>query len=185
MIRKPTIYLLLITTLLMACTSFQSAEQSETDSNVESTQKRGKTKSYQELEVYVVGISDGDTFKALTKQKEQIRCRIYGIDAPELVQDFGRRSKERLSQLIFNQNVRIKIQSTDRYGRKVVWVYREAQDVGLEMIRSGMAWHYKKFYNSDEYAEAQRTASKNKVGLWSGKNPQAPWSYRKDRKQTE
>lgn len=166
----------------MACTSFRSAEQSETDNTSESTQKRGKAKTYQELEVYVVGVSDGDTFKALTKQKEQIRCRIYGIDAPELGQAFGRRSKERLSQLIFNQNVRIKIQSTDRYGRKVVWVYREAQDVGLEMIRSGMAWHYKKFYDSDEYAEAQRAASKKRVGLWADKNPQAPWSFRKSRK---
>ena len=44
--------------------------------------------------VQVVGITDGDTFKGLTKEKEEIKYRIYGIDAPEKKQAFGTKSKE-------------------------------------------------------------------------------------------
>lgn len=31
----------------------------------------------------VIKVSDGDTFTIFTEKKEQIRIRLYGIDAPE------------------------------------------------------------------------------------------------------
>ena len=63
----------------------------------------------------VVGIADGDTFTGLTTDNKQVKCRIYGIDAPEKKQAFGSRSKQALSDLIFGENVHIKIQDKDRY----------------------------------------------------------------------
>lgn len=132
--------------------------------------------------VYVVGISDGDTFKALTKDKEQIKCRIYGIDAPEMKQAFGDKSKGKLAEKIFNKKVEIVLQSTDVYKRKVVWVYFKGEDIGLQMIKEGFAWHYKKYFDSEEYAEAQKEASMKKVGLWADKNPTSPWLWREEQK---
>ncbi len=55
--------------------------------------------------VFVTGIIDGDTFKGLTKDKKEIKFRIYGIDAPEKKQAFGTKSKEYLADLIFGKTV--------------------------------------------------------------------------------
>jgi endonuclease YncB( thermonuclease family) len=46
--------------------------------------------------VVVTGITDGDTFKGLTADKQEIKFRIYGIDTPEKKQAFGNKSKRPL-----------------------------------------------------------------------------------------
>jgi endonuclease YncB( thermonuclease family) len=134
--------------------------------------------------VQVVGISDGDTFKGLTDNKEEIRFRIYGIDAPEKKQPFGNKSKQYLSDLIYGKKVGIVVQKKrDRYCRPVVWVYTpDGKDVGAEMLKAGMAWHFKKYNKSQEYADLENVAKRDKLGLWNDKNPIAPWDYRKVKK---
>ena len=137
-------------------------------------------KKGEEYVVKVVGISDGDTFTGLTADSQQIKCRMYGIDAPEKKQAFGNRSKQTLSDLIFGEQVQIKIQNKDRYGRAVVWVYTaKGKDVSAEMLKAGMAWHYKQYSKDKEYAELENQARNGKIGLWTDKNPVAPWEYRK------
>ena len=42
----------------------------------------------------VVGVHDGDTITLLTAEKEQVKVRLEGIDAPELKQAFGNASKQ-------------------------------------------------------------------------------------------
>lgn len=131
--------------------------------------------------VFVTAISDGDTFKGLKDNNEEVRFRIYGIDAPEKRQAFGHKSQEYLSSLIFNKKVRIKVQNErDFYGRPVVWVYTlDEKDVAAEMLQAGMAWHFKKYDSSDEYAILESKARKEKIGLWSDSHPVAPWQFRK------
>ena len=48
-----------------------------------------------------------------------------------------------------------------------------------EMLKSGLAWHYKRYSSSIEYAQLENSARKNKIGLWADKNPVAPWDFRK------
>ena len=131
--------------------------------------------------VQVVGITDGDTFKGLTQDKIEIRFRIFGIDAPEKNQAFSNRSKQYLSDLIYNKRVGIKVQKkNDGYGRPVVWVYTpDGQDVSAEMLRAGMAWHFKRYDNSDAYSALEQSARTKRIGLWQDINPTAPWNYRK------
>ena len=133
--------------------------------------------------VKVVAITDGDTFKGLTQDKEVIRYRIYGIDAPESNQAFGTRSKQYLSDLIFGDRVGIKLDKIDFYGRPVVWVYTsDDKDVSVEMLKAGMAWHFKKYDKSEEYASLENNARLNGIGLWVDKNPIPPWVFRKSKK---
>ena len=139
-----------------------------------------------EFWVKVVSVTDGDTFKGLTVNKEEVKCRIYGIDAPETssggAQPFCQKSKQTLSELIFGETVRIKVQNKDRWGRAVVWVYTPGgKDVAAEMIRTGMAWHFKKYSNDPKYAQLENQARKQRIGLWADKNPIAPWEWRKNR----
>jgi len=136
-------------------------------------------KKGEEYTVKVVGVADGDTFTGLTEDNQQIKCRIYGIDAPEKKQAFGNRSKQTLSDLIFGEEVQIKIQNKDRYGRAVVWVVFNGKDVSAEMLKAGMAWHYKQYSKDKDYAELEEQARQKKIGLWADKEPVAPWEFRR------
>lgn len=131
--------------------------------------------------VMVVGIVDGDTFKGLTDDNVEIRYRIHGIDAPERYQPFSEKSKQYLSDLIFNKNVGIIVQKErDIYGRPVVWVYTpEGKDVSAELIKAGMAWHSKAYSDDEHYANLEIEARGNNIGLWSDPNPIAPWEFRR------
>ena len=53
------------------------------------------------IEGKVIGISDGDTLTILTKENKQIKVRLYGIDSPEKTQDFGQKTKQFSSDLVF------------------------------------------------------------------------------------
>jgi len=54
----------------------------------------------------VVGVTDGDTITILDLDKGQYKLRFNGIDAPEKKQPFGNRSRQNLSTLIFDRNMR-------------------------------------------------------------------------------
>lgn len=130
--------------------------------------------------INVIRITDGDTFTGLTRDNIEIRFRIHGIDAPERKQAFSSKSQQKLSELIYGKHVGIKVHTKqDRYGRPVVYVYtKEGLDVGAEMIKSGMAWHFKKYDNSKYYSQLEDKARSNKIGLWFDDSPIPPWSFR-------
>lgn len=134
----------------------------------------------QRFPVTVVGVSDGDTFTVINRDKLQLRIRVYGIDAPEKGQAFGNLAKQALSSYIAGREVEIDVQSQEKWGRFVAKVYTpEGEDVALLMLRSGMAWHYAHFDGTQEYADVQADASRAGIGLWTETNPMAPWDYRK------
>ena len=128
----------------------------------------------------VIAITDGDTITVLTDTKEQIKIRIYGIDAPERRQAFGAKAKQFLSSLIFEGNVTIKPLGKDLYGRTIAKVYHADMDVGLTMIESGHAWWYQQYAKKDvDYKRAQERAKKQQLGLWADSNPIEPSKFRK------
>ena len=138
------------------------------------------TCSAQRFTVKVVGVSDGDTFTAINRDSLQMRIRIYGIDAPEKGQDFGKRAKKALSDYIFGKKVTIDVQSQDSWGRYVSYVYTpDGRDVSLMMLQDGMAWHFKKYDSSEKYSRAESDARAKRIGIWSQPNPVAPWEFRK------
>jgi endonuclease YncB( thermonuclease family) len=136
------------------------------------------------LEGRVVGVSDGDTLTILTPANEQLKVRIAGIDAPEKKQPFGDSSKKRMSELSFGKRAVVDCYKRDRYQRSICTVSIGGSDVGLQMIRDGMAWHYKRFQKeqsrvaAESYARAEETARAVKAGLWRVRSPIAPWDWR-------
>lgn len=136
------------------------------------------------IEGRIVGISDGDTVKVLTPENTQYVIRLAGIDAPERAQDFGKKSKEYLSSLIFGQDVRINAMKIDKYGRTLGQIYVGEKDINLEIIKVGLAWHSKKYEVEQAekdrklYADAEIQARKQKLGIWTMPHPIPPWEYR-------
>lgn len=135
--------------------------------------------SAQKFTVKVVGVFDGDTFTAINRDNLQLKIRINGIDAPEKGQDFGNKAKQALSDYIYGKDITIDVQSQDRWGRYISYVFTPGgKDVSLLMLEEGMAWHFKRYDVTEEYAKAEERAKANNKGLWSMPNPVAPWDYR-------
>ena len=128
-----------------------------------------------------MGISDGDTFTVLTDELQQVKVRLAEIDAPERGQPFGRRSHEALSKMIFHQEVRIEIQTTDRYGRLVGRPFVGKSDVCAEMVGIGAAWVYRKYLLDQNLLEIEDDARSAKRGLWGLPESDAvpPWEWRR------
>lgn len=140
------------------------------------------------IEGRVVKVSDGDTVTVLDAQKAQLKVRLVGIDAPEKKMPFGQRSKQNLSDLVFNKQVAIEYAKRDKYGRILGKIIVDGLDANLEQVKSGMAWHYKKYQNEQtegdrtSYAEAEERAKSAKLGLWSDNAPVPPWDWRRAQK---
>ncbi|MEF3255365.1 MAG: thermonuclease family protein [Deferribacterales bacterium] len=130
----------------------------------------------------VISVADGDTVTILLKNKEQVRIRVHCIDAPEKKQDFGQRSKQSLSDMIFGKDVDVIVKDKDRYGRLVGTILFNSININLEQVKKGMAWVYTRYCNEKEYYEAMEMARINKVGLWVDKKPIEPWLFRKMKK---
>jgi len=129
----------------------------------------------------VVSVADGDTFTVLWNQN-QIRVRLEGIDCPEKGQPFGNNARQAVSGLVFGKVVKVEEQSKDRYKRSIARVYLlDGRFVNAEMLRMGMAWHYKKYSSDAEYARLEQQARRAGIGLWSDANPIAPWIWRSNK----
>lgn len=135
----------------------------------------------------VIGLADGDTITVLDSGKRSIRVRLAGIDAPERSQAFGSRARQHLASLVFRKQVLVEYEKVDRYGRIVGKVMVDSLDVNLELVRKGLAWHYKAFaseqapVDQSAYAQAEKDAQREQRGLWADKNPVAPWDFRRMR----
>lgn len=137
----------------------------------------------QNLSGKVIGVKDGDTVEILENQRPVV-VRFAHVDAPEKKQAYGNVAKKYLSDLIFGQTVQVVISGkNDRYGRRIGEIYLKNQNINKEMVRAGLAWHYVEYSNDPVYAALQAEAQKKKVGLWQEARPQAPWSYRRQRRE--
>ena len=85
----------------------------------------------------VVAVADGDTITVLDADQVQHKIRLTGIDAPEKKQPFGNRSKQNLSDMVFNKTVIVETDKRDRYGRELGKVLASGKDVNLEQVCAG------------------------------------------------
>lgn len=128
----------------------------------------------------VVGVDNGDTIEVLHDGKGE-KVRLYGIDCPDIKQDFGQRAKEFTSQYVFDKIVEVEPVATDHYGRTVALVYFNNNSLNEAIIKSGFAWAYKKYSVKPQCAEwifFELQARVEKLGLWSMPNPTPPWEFR-------
>ncbi|MDB4409331.1 thermonuclease family protein [Gammaproteobacteria bacterium] len=136
----------------------------------------------------VVRVTDGDTIVVLDSSNVQHKIRLTGIDAPERKQAFGTKSKEHLSDSVAGKFVVVDYDKRDRYERILGKVLLSNEDMNLEQIKAGLAWHYKKYQKDQEpadrelYSEAEIEAREAKRGLWYDPDPVPPWEHRKSKR---
>lgn len=130
---------------------------------------------------HVTKVTDGDTITIVTKEGQSRRIRLASIDAPELKQPYGRKSKDALSAMILGKEVLLVWHEKDRYRRLIGDLYHKDRWINRDMISEGWAWHYKKYSKDETLAKAEVTAREAKKGLWSDPNAIPPWEFREKR----
>jgi endonuclease YncB( thermonuclease family) len=133
----------------------------------------------------VVRVVDGDTLVVQDINSAQYKIRLAGIDAPESGQAYGATSQVNLSQLVAGRFVVIDYRKRDPYGGIIGKVLLSNQDINLEQLKAGLAWHNKQYPDEQTepyhalYARAENEARVARRGLWFENNPVPPWVFRK------
>jgi endonuclease YncB( thermonuclease family) len=106
--------------------------------------------------------------------------RLYGIDAPEMQQPYGKKSRDFLISLVNNKEIKLTQKGVDKYGRVIGIIHINGQNVNELLIKNGFAWVYKKYYNRSRvnWMILEDKAKRNKLGLWKQDNPLEPWKFR-------
>ena len=128
----------------------------------------------------VVGIRDGDTLTLLANGSEY-EIRLAEIDTPERNQDWFRKALGALKIKTANQKITVEIVDMDAYGRLVGKIRIEDRNINREMVREGHAWAYRRYLNDLTLLDDEAVARTEGIGLWSQKNPIAPWEFRRNR----
>lgn len=171
-----------ISVILLLLVGCQYVLQNVTSEGVkESTSSISKQGVPTEVEFIVgrvVRVIDGDTVSVLDADKTQHRIRLSQIDAPESKQPYSKVSKEALSALIADKEVKVKIAGIDRYQRVLGEIFIGDTNANLYLVEKGLAWAYTDYVTDPRYLKAQEIAEQKKLGLWRDPQPLAPWDYR-------
>ena len=140
-------------------------------SEVDSTPGRPDAES---MVVPCIGIIDGDTIDVLVN-RQPVRIRVAGIDCPERGQPFGTVAKQFTSRFCFRRDVQLTLGDIDKYGRQVAWVAVDGQNLSVELLRAGLAWHDRYSPAMAVYEEEARQA---KIGIWRDDSAISPREWR-------
>jgi len=113
-----------------------------------------------------------------------VRVRLFGIDAPEMGQpcsadgriwDCGAWTRDGVANAFEGAYARCDQQDIDRYGRVVAICSVDGQDIGQMIVRSGLAWAFRRY--SESYDLDEKAAAVAGRGLWAVE-VQLPSDYR-------
>lgn len=132
----------------------------------------------QTLNSEVVGVMDGDTIELRmvsndarnkTRKGKNLRVRFAHVDCPERGMPFYQNAKKFTSDKCFRKTVKvIHNNEYDRYGRLIgEIILPDGKNLNQELIKSGLAIHYKKYSNSWAYSQLEIQARVKKIGIWA------------------
>lgn len=135
----------------------------------------------------VISVQDGDSLVVSSEKNIKKRIRLYGIDAPEYRQYWGKEAQHFSDELAYQKEVSLQSMGQDQYGRELAIItLPDGKILNEELVREGHAWVYSHYCNTPQcttWKELERQARKGHKGLWSQKNPLPPWIWRKKNKQ--
>ena len=137
------------------------------------------------LRARIVAYGSGTAFAVLDEQEKLKRVKLSGVDSPERTQRFGPQAQQLAGEWLGSGAVTIAIDKVDKEGRIYGRVTVDGRDVGLELIKAGMAWCDPADANElaapvrERYDLECAEAKKHRRGLWIDANPRPPWEHRR------
>ena len=126
----------------------------------------------------VVDVHDGDTLTVLV-DREEVKVRLEGIDAPELGQRYGKRSKRSLADICIGKHARVSEQNHGHHGRILGVVLCGDVEANSTQVLRGMAWVFDRYVpDGSPLYRLQDDAKSRQRGLWADRQPVAPWEWR-------
>jgi micrococcal nuclease len=126
----------------------------------------------------VITVIDGNTLEISTNENETYRILLFGIDSPELGQEYGEKAKRLLEKLILEKNISVEIQGKDRLGNRLGTILIDSKDLRIELLEEGLAWTAERQPIKDLEIIKEKARVKKK-GLWKENEPTPPWIYRR------
>ena len=110
-------------------------------------------------------VIDGDTIVI-----DKVHLRLFGIDAPELDQPYGRKAKSAMIGLCKGHKVRAEITENDHYDRCVARCFLpDGRDLSAELVKMGLAIDWPK-YSGGAYRRLEQPDVRRR--LWRAHNRQ-------------
>jgi len=124
----------------------------------------------------VISVADGNTITLLSRDKQQVKIRLYGIDCLERNRLFGARAKQAASDAVLGKSVTVLPINTDNDGRMVAVVLMPGdKSLNEHLVRNGMALVNPQLCTQKEICEPLRkleqAARSQRRGLWADKDP--------------
>ncbi|GEM_PF-1303255 len=124
-------------------------------------------------------VVDGNTILVKTREGEEYKVVMHGIDSPEPGQRYADQSKELLKKLLLKKDVTITLHSRDRHGNRIGTIAVEGSpDPRHELLKSGLAWPAER-HNEPELEALKEEARQKNIGIWEEENPTPPWTFRR------
>ena len=133
----------------------------------------------------VLSVHDGDTLRVRNEQGRVINIRLWGVDAPELGQPYGKASRNFLRKLAQGKRVEvIKAQEENSHRRLVGLGSLASSGASLqeELLKNGLAWVYDYHCRKavcKTWRQFQQEARRDRRGLWADPAPVNPYRWRK------
>jgi endonuclease YncB( thermonuclease family) len=112
-------------------------------------------------------VVDGDTLAVKTAEGKRIRVRVAEIDTPEKGEPFSNRARDALNDMVWEQDLAIRLYDIDSYGRMVGHVFVGDMDVGRELVRTGLAVVFCRYATDKTLKALEKMARGARLGLWS------------------
>jgi micrococcal nuclease len=125
----------------------------------------------------VIRVIEGDTIEVDVARHQREKVRYLGINTPETthprqgVEPFGPEAREANRRMVEGQTVRLEfdVQTRDRFGRLLAYVYVGDLMVNAELVRQGYAQaatYPPNVRYQELFLRLQREAREAKRGLW-------------------
>jgi endonuclease YncB( thermonuclease family) len=119
------------------------------------------------------GVQDGSTLTVRVAGTDHT-VKLFGIQAPEINQDYGLEAKQQAEALALARRVKV----LDKGQGAGVVIVESRADLGSELLRAGCAWAEPGCGLSD-LAKLEAEARAVKAGLWAAPLQVSPWDFRK------
>jgi endonuclease YncB( thermonuclease family) len=131
-----------------------------------------------EINARVVAVLDGNTIEIAAEDNETYKVYFFGIDCPELTQEFGDVAKEFTERMLMNRAVKVSWAGKDRWGNRLAVVIMDGQDFRAEILKRGLAWTVERnpIVELEDIKEQAKAAGR---GLWAMHEPTPPWIHRR------